>query len=83
MQASDLDIYRMEMRAVTNDVVELLAQHTNHTEEQIRADIKRANYFSPYEAKDYGLIDTVLLPEDDVIKVVVDNKLKRGSYSGN
>lgn len=67
---------------ITSDVVELLAKHTNHTEEQIRRDIARAKYFSPYEAKDYGIIDTVLLPEDDVLKVVVENKLKRGSYSG-
>ena len=82
MQASDLDIYRMEMRRVTDEVVDLLSRHTNHTEEQIRKDISRARYFSPYEAKDYGIIDNVLLPEDDVLKIVVENKLKRGSYSG-
>lgn len=82
MQASDLDIYRMEMRRITGDIVELLAKHTNHTEEQIRQDIARARYFSPYEAKEYGIIDTVFVPEDDVLKVVVENKLKKGSYSG-
>ncbi len=36
-----------------------LALHTKKTEEQILADFQRPRYFNPYEAVDYGLIDTV------------------------
>jgi len=71
LQASDLDIYRMEMRRINNDVVGLLAEHTGHSEEKIGKDILRPKYMNPWEAKEYGIVDQVLLPDDDVMRSVI------------
>ena len=40
--------------------VSLVAEHTGHTIEEVEKDIKRPKYFTPFEAKEYGIIDTVL-----------------------
>ncbi|CAG9465537.1 unnamed protein product [Pedinophyceae sp. YPF-701] len=79
MQASDLDIYRREMRRITDEVVDLLSEHTGHSSEKIAKDILRPKYFNPWEAVEYGIIDRVLTPDDDVIAAVVQKS--RGSYN--
>lgn len=71
MQASDVDIYRNEVRKTNGHVVALLAEHTGHTEEEISKDISRPRYFNPYEAVEYGLIDKVLEPEDGELRELV------------
>lgn len=73
MQASDIDIYRTELRKTNAEVVRLLAKHTGHSEEEIAKDIARPKYFNPYEAVEYGIIDRVLEPEDEEVKRVVRN----------
>eukprot|EP00951_Prasinocladus_malaysianus_P033151 scaffold326546_cov31-Prasinocladus_malaysianus.AAC.1 len=59
MQASDIDIYRTEVRKMNREIVELLSKHTNHETEKIEKDILRPKYFDPYAAVDYGIIDKV------------------------
>ena len=76
MQASDIDIYRNELRKTNYNVTHLLAKHTNHSEEEIAKDIQRPRYFNPYQAIDYGIIDRVLEPEDEAIKRVVRSQLE-------
>ena len=49
-QASDIDIYRTELRKTNAEVVRLLAKHTGHSEAEVAADIARPKYFNPYEA---------------------------------
>jgi ATP-dependent Clp protease protease subunit len=71
MQASDIDIYRNELRKTNSNVVSLLAKHTGHSEEKIAKDIQRPRYFDPYEAVEYGLIDRVLEADDDAVKKAV------------
>eukprot|EP00873_Tetraselmis_striata_P011848 jgi/Tetstr1/432112/TSEL_002266.t1 len=79
MQASDIDIYRNELRKTNAEIVELLAKHTNHSKDEIERDILRPKYFDPYAAIDYGIIDKVLTPgEAEVAKVV--EQTRRGSY---
>ena len=75
MQASDVDIYRNELRKTNANVVSLLSKHTGHSEETIAKDISRPKYFNPYEAVDYGLIDRVLEPEDELMKRVVRSQI--------
>lgn len=65
MQASDIDIYRKITRDKTATMAKYLSKHTKRTEEQVLADFQRPRYFNPYEAVDYGLIDTVLEPKGD------------------
>ncbi|KAL6781230.1 CLPR4 [Auxenochlorella protothecoides x Auxenochlorella symbiontica] len=71
MQATDIDIYRTELRKTNAEVVRLLAKHTGHSEEQTASDIKRPRYMTPYEAVEYNLIDQVLEPNDEEFKQVV------------
>jgi ATP-dependent Clp protease protease subunit len=59
-QVTDIDIQARELlhtRDVINDIVAL---HTGQPLERIRHDTERDIYFSPAEARDYGLIDQVL-----------------------
>lgn len=65
LQASDIDIYRREIRYTTNLMADYLAWHTKKDIETIKRDFARPRYFTPYEAVDYGLIDTVLEPHDN------------------
>jgi len=71
MQASDIDIYRNEIRKTNKNVTSLLARHIGKTEEEISKDIQRPRYFNPYEAVDYGIIDNVLEPDDETFKTLV------------
>lgn len=71
MQASDIDIYRNELRKTNAEVVRLLSKHTGHGEEQVARDISRPKYFNPYEAIEYGIIDRVLEPEEEEVRAVV------------
>mmetsp|Transcript_5866 Transcript_5866/g.10192 ORF Transcript_5866/g.10192 Transcript_5866/m.10192 type:complete len:314 (+) Transcript_5866:95-1036(+) len=63
MQASDIDIYRKVTREKTATMAKYFALHTKKSEEQILDDFQRPRYFNPYEAVEYGLIDTVLEPK--------------------
>lgn len=71
MQASDIDIYRNELRKTNAEVVHLLSRHTGHSEEEIAQDIARPKYFNPYEAVEYGIIDRVLEPQEEAVRNVV------------
>lgn len=71
MQASDIDIYRNELRKTNTNVVNLLSRHIGHPVEKIAKDIMRPRYFNPYQAVDYGIIDKVLEPDDESFKNLV------------
>lgn len=60
MQASDIDIYRNEIRKTNANIVDLLSKHTEHAPEKIAKDILRPKYFDPHAAVEYNLIDRVL-----------------------
>lgn len=62
MQASDVDIYRTELRKTKAKLFGLLAQHTGKTEAALERDVARPKYLNPYEAVNYGVIDRVLAP---------------------
>lgn len=59
-QASDLDLARLELREVREEVVRTLSKHTERTVEQVSEDIRRPIYMDPERAIEYGLIDKVL-----------------------
>ena len=41
-------------------LLELIAQHTGQTTEQIETDADRDRWFTAEQAKDYGLVDQVI-----------------------
>ncbi len=59
-QAVDIEIQAKEIMFLKKSLNKLLAEHTGQTLEKIEADTDRDFFMSPYEAKEYGLIDRVL-----------------------
>lgn len=62
-QVSDIEIQAQEIlqtRAVLNRI---LAAHTGQTEEQVARDTERDRYLSPMQAKEYGLVDEIVVPK--------------------
>jgi ATP-dependent Clp protease proteolytic subunit ClpP (EC 3.4.21.92) len=63
-QAVDIEIQAKEILFLKKSLNKLLAEHTGQTLEKIEADTDRDFFMSPYEAKEYGLIDQVLVRSD-------------------
>lgn len=60
-QASDIEIHARELLKLKKQLNEHLAKHTGQKHEQIEKDTDRDNFMSAEEAKEYGLIDEVLI----------------------
>ncbi|MGB9720298.1 MAG: ATP-dependent Clp endopeptidase proteolytic subunit ClpP [bacterium] len=60
-QASDIEIHAREVLKIREVLNKLLAKHTGKTEEKIAKDTDRNYFMSPDEAKDYGIIDEVIV----------------------
>jgi ATP-dependent Clp protease, protease subunit len=58
--ASDIRIQAEQSVHMKHRFLELIAQHTGRPFEQIEHDADRDRYFTPAEAKEYGLIDEVI-----------------------
>jgi ATP-dependent Clp protease, protease subunit len=56
-QATDIDIHARETLALRARLDELYAHHTGQTVEQVHDDMERDRYFTPEQAREYGLID--------------------------
>ena len=60
-QASDVEITVNEVRKVKQELYEVLSNHTGQTIEKVAKDCNRDYWMTAPEAKDYGLVDEVLL----------------------
>jgi ATP-dependent Clp protease protease subunit len=60
-QATDIEIYTKEMLRTRDTIYNILAKHTGKTFDQILKDSDRDKFMSAEEAKDYGLIDNILI----------------------
>jgi ATP-dependent Clp protease, protease subunit len=59
-QVSDLEIQANEIGRVRAALEEILARHSNRSQEEVRRDIDRDKILTAQEAKEYGLVDEVL-----------------------
>tara|TARA_B100000212_G_scaffold327772_1_gene291373 strand:- start:107 stop:715 length:609 start_codon:yes stop_codon:yes gene_type:complete len=59
-QATDIKIQAEEIIRIKKQLNTILSKNTGQTIKKIEADTDRDNYLSAKEAKDYGLIDTIL-----------------------
>jgi ATP-dependent Clp protease, protease subunit len=59
-QASDIDIHARDVMETKDRLNRIMARHTGHTVEQVKADSDRDNFMSAEAALTYGLIDRVL-----------------------
>ena len=60
-QASDIEITVGQIRKLKAELYEIIAHHTGQTMEKVQADSDRDKWFTALEAKEYGLVDEVLL----------------------
>lgn len=57
---TDIEIQAKEVLAVRRRMVEIIAQHSGQSVEQIEKDIDRDRYMTTEEGKAYGIIDEIL-----------------------
>lgn len=67
-QATDIQIRAQEVLANKATMIEILSKTTGQTPEKISKDMDRLFYMTPYDAREYGLIDHVLESSKDLAK---------------
>jgi len=65
-QASDIEIQAKEILRMKDALNKILMIHTGRNLEQIRSDTDRDFFMTGQEAKEYGLIDHVIVNRDDL-----------------
>jgi len=60
-QAADIEIHAREVINVRKSLDEILARHTGQTVEKVSSDTDRDFFMTADEAKDYGIIDSVIV----------------------
>jgi ATP-dependent Clp protease protease subunit len=64
-QATDIAIHAKETIALRERLEEIYAQHTGNDKAQISLDLERDRYFTAEQAKEYGLIDRVVIDRNN------------------
>jgi ATP-dependent Clp protease, protease subunit len=64
-QATDIQIHAKEALELRERLEEIYADHTGKSKEQISNDLERDRFFTPAQAKDYGLIDRVVVDRNN------------------
>lgn len=59
-KATDIEIEYKEIQKLKNELAEILAQRTKQDFAKVLADMENDNWMTAQEAKDYGLIDSVI-----------------------
>jgi ATP-dependent Clp protease protease subunit len=72
--ASDIEIQAKEILYARELINEILAKHTKQPIEKVTDDADRDRFMSPEEAKEYGLIDEIIVNKGDVAS---DDKKKK------
>ena len=68
-QASDIEIQAREILRMKETLNHILAFHTGKNLKEIQADTDRDLFMTGEEAKDYGLVDHVIVNRDDLDKL--------------
>ncbi|MGZ3638159.1 MAG: ATP-dependent Clp endopeptidase proteolytic subunit ClpP [Ktedonobacterales bacterium] len=64
-QATDIEITAREIIRLRTALYEILVKHTGQTMERIKLDSDRNFYMTPQMAKEYGLVDDILVPSTE------------------
>jgi ATP-dependent Clp protease, protease subunit len=64
-QATDVDIHAKEILRTRDRMNELLSKHTGQPLEKVRHDTERDFFMSAAEAKEYGVIDEILMKKKE------------------
>ena len=60
-QATDIEIHANEVLSLKKRLNEIYSKHTNKSVEEIKSALERDNFMTPENAKDFGLIDKVVV----------------------
>ena len=60
-QATDIEITVKEIRKLKRELYDIVTHHSNQSVERVEADFDRDYWMTAAEAKEYGLVDEVLL----------------------
>jgi ATP-dependent Clp protease protease subunit len=66
-QAADIAIQAEQMRYTKRLMAERIAHHTGQDVDQIEADSERDRWFTSEQAKDYGIIDNVIVRRGEML----------------
>ncbi|MCZ6513313.1 MAG: ATP-dependent Clp endopeptidase proteolytic subunit ClpP [Nitrospinae bacterium] len=76
-QSTDIQIQAQEISLVRQRLDDILARHTGQDKEKVRVDTERDHFMTGEDAKEYGLIDSVITNRIDVEKGKKDKKDKK------
>ncbi len=65
-QATDISIQAREILRLKDRLNDILAKHTGHSIDEIARDTDRDRFMSADEAKDYGLVDQVVISRKEI-----------------
>ncbi len=71
-QASDIDIQAREILRMREELNDILARHSGQSIKKIEKDTDRDNFMTAEQAKDYGLLDDVIIARSDSIGGIPD-----------
>ena len=63
-QATDIEIHANEVLSLKKRLNEIYSKHTNKSVEEIKLALERDNFMTPESAKNFGLIDKVVVNRD-------------------
>ncbi len=63
-QATDIEIHANEVLSLKERLNEIYSKHTNKSVDEIKAALERDNFMTPENAKNFGLIDKVVINRD-------------------
>jgi len=67
-QSTDIQIQAKEILQIRERLDDILAKHTGQPKDKVRADTERDNFMTGEEAKEYGIIDSVITNRIDTPK---------------
>ena len=63
-QATDIEIHAKETIALKRKLEEIMSEHTGQPQDKVSKDMDRDYFMTPAEAKEYGIIDNVIVHRD-------------------
>ncbi len=74
--AADIEIMAREILYARERLNQILAKHTGQSIEKIAEDVDRDRFMSPQEAKEYGLIDSVVSHRGEIVSKEVQESTR-------
>lgn len=82
-QASDIDIQAREILRMREELNEILARHSGQPIKRIEKDTDRDNFMTAEQARDYGLLDDVIVARTDASNRISGDGMDDGNIQEN